>query len=58
MDIDIEKIKEEYKKYCEDTNNESDKSNFIYDYIRYNYDLGKITLSDIDKISEYLNEVL
>ena len=56
--MDIEKIKEEYKKYCEDTNNESDKSDFIYNYLRFNYDLGKITLCDIEKLSKYLNDIL
>jgi hypothetical protein len=53
-----EEIIKEYKKYCEDKNNECDVSDFIYDYIKYNYNLGKISLSDIDKISEYIEEVL
>lgn len=53
-----EEIIKEYKRYCEDKNNECDVSDFIYDYIKYNYNLGKISLSDIDKISEYIEEVL
>lgn len=45
--MNIEKIKEEYKKYCEDKGVKSDKYNFITDYIKYNYDLGKLKLCDI-----------
>lgn len=51
-------IIKEYKKYCEDKNYCCDKSDFIYNYIKYNYNLGKISLSDIDKLSDYLEEVL
>lgn len=53
-----EEIIKEYKNYCKEQNYCCDKSDFIFDYIKYYYDLGKISLSDIDKISDYLEEVL
>lgn len=53
-----EEIKEEYKKYCEDKNVESDKHNFIIDYIKYNYDLGKLKISDILDIYVELEKMI
>lgn len=56
--METNQIKKEFKKYCEDNNYNCDKSDFIYDYIKYNYDLGKIKLEEIDKISDILNKEL
>lgn len=51
-------IIKEYKNYCKDKNYCCDKSDFIYDYIKYYYDLGKIKLSEIEEIEINIKNIL